>query len=490
MALFQDATNTSAFLKAGFLGFAGSGKTYTAATLARDLVKHMKQLNLTYAHKPVVFLDTETGSNWVRKMFETENIPFKVAKTRAFSDLLVAVPEAEATGSVLIIDSISHFWKELCDSYLLAKATRLKRNVSQMRLEFQDWGYLKGEWGKFTDLFINSQLHIILCGRAGYEYDYFENDHGKKELEKTGVKMKAEGEMGYEPSLLLLMERVQKMDGGSVENTWREGTVLKDRSTLLDGKTFVNPKFRDFQPHIDCLNLGATQLGVDTTRTTRHDLGPDTKDYGPVQRKIVLGEIQDLMVLHIPGMGAADKQRKVALIRQHFGAGWVEVEEVMKLSDLRAGYDSLHKELEGTPSRYSAVLAPKVEGNAPNADMGGDSLPDHSAPPVQASEPVQQQELEAKPEAPAADFSKMDINEVYERLAGCETIQQVMAWGVSCATRNDDVATRTKLANAMRLKQGGLLEVAEAAKRDKPKRERKPKAEESADEGAGASMGG
>ena len=75
------------------------------------------------------------------------------------------------------------------------------------RLQFDDWGYLKGEWRKFTDLFINSNLHIILCGRAGYEYDYFEDEAGKKQLEKTDIKMKAEGEMGYEPSLLVLMER-------------------------------------------------------------------------------------------------------------------------------------------------------------------------------------------------------------------------------------------------------------------------------------------
>ena len=43
---------------------------------------------------------------------------------------------------------------------------------------------------KFTDLFINAPIHIILCGRAGYEYDYFEDQEtGKKNLEKTGIKI-------------------------------------------------------------------------------------------------------------------------------------------------------------------------------------------------------------------------------------------------------------------------------------------------------------
>jgi len=38
--------------------------------------------------------------------------------------------------------------------------------------------------------------------------------------------------------------------------------VLKDRSTLLDGKTFRNPTFETFLPHIQLLNLGGKQLGV------------------------------------------------------------------------------------------------------------------------------------------------------------------------------------------------------------------------------------
>jgi hypothetical protein len=48
----------------------------------------------------------------------------------------------------------------------------------------------------------------------------------------------------------------------------------------------------------------------------------------------------------------------------------------MMLEDLRAGYDSLHRELEGKPSKYAKILA-----GAASTEMN-DSLPDHSAPPV------------------------------------------------------------------------------------------------------------
>jgi hypothetical protein len=374
MTLFQPAESTSAFLKMGLLGFAGSGKTKTAALTAIGLVLYAREKKIEYADKPVMFLDTETGSDWVRPDFDRAGIPLMVAKTRAFVDLLTAVEEAQKSGSLLLIDSISHYWKELCDSYSRQKAKQFKQ--ATYRLQFQDWGYLKGEWGKFTDAFINSPLHIILAGRAGYEYDYFENDEGKKELEKTGVKMKAEGEMGYEPSLLVLMERNQKIEGGSVVASWREATVLKDRSTLLDGKVFTDPTFRNFMPHIAMLNLGGKQLGVDTKRTSEHAVVVEKKDWTGTQRAIVLEEIEALLVEHYPGQKAEEKQAKAALIFEYFETrSWTAVCN-MRLEELRERFNALHIKLNGKPSHYVAA----IERDKPVAM--NDELPEHSAPPA------------------------------------------------------------------------------------------------------------
>jgi hypothetical protein len=343
VTLFKKAEVTSAFLKMGLMGFAGSGKTYTATNTAIGLVQHMRKLNISYADKPVFFLDTETGSDWIKPAVEKADIDLFTAKTRAFSDLMTAVKEAEANASLLLVDSISHFWKELCEAYM--------RKKNRTRLEFQDWAHLKAEWGKFTDQFINSNLHIILCGRAGYEYDYFEDGAGKKQLEKTGIKMKAEGEMGYEPSLLVLMERETDMETMKVHRT---ATILKDRSTQIDGKQFNNPTFASFMPHIKFLNLGGRQLGVDTNRTSDHTIPADVRDNNRTQRKIVLDEIESLMTYHYPSTSGADKKSKLELLRKHFKASWTEIESVMPLFDLRAGYDSLHRDLEDKPSRYSA----------------------------------------------------------------------------------------------------------------------------------------
>lgn len=93
-----------------------------------------------------------------------------------------------------------------------------------------------------------------MCGRAGYEYDFFEGDDGKRQLAKTGIKMKAETETGYEPSILIQMEKQMNVETGQV---WRTARILKDRSTRIDGQVFSNPTFKNFLPHIEFLNLGA-----------------------------------------------------------------------------------------------------------------------------------------------------------------------------------------------------------------------------------------
>jgi hypothetical protein len=396
MTLFKPAEVTSAYLKSGFLGFQGSGKTMTTSLLAIGLVLHMRKLGIEYANRPVFFLDTETGSDWVKPLFEEMGVALHVAKTRAFSDLIEAIDEAQKSASFLLVDSVTHYWTELTDSY--ARAKQKKFNMSgPYRLQFQDWGYLKGPdgWRKFTDRYINSSLHIGLCGRAGYEYDYFENDDGKKELEKTGVKMKAEGEFGFEPSLLVQMELRQKVEGKAVAQVWREAHILKDRSNLIDGKTFtftaadehgsrlpthelVLQTFRAFQPHIKRLNLGGKQLGVDTTRTSEHAVQVDRKDWNSTHKTIVLEEIDAVLTERWPSTGKEDKLAKAAAIFKHFETrSWTEVEN-MRTDELRLRFDALHRDLLGEPSRYARQFAPErtttdIDDEIPLAGGGTDA---------------------------------------------------------------------------------------------------------------------
>ncbi len=374
MSLFSKAENTSAYLKMGFMGKPGSGKTVTASLVTIGLVQMMRQRGLAAGGRPVYFLDTEGGSDWVAPRFAEAGIPLFTAKTKAFSDLLIAMPEAETNASLLLVDSLTHFWVELCDAYMKAKTDRFGK--PRTKLQFEDWAYLKAQWRLFTDAYVNSNLHCIVAGRAGYEYDYVVDDEtGKKNLEKTDIKMKAESDMGYEPSMLVLMEREIDM---ATRTNRHVATVLKDRAGLIDGKEFVNPTFTSFLPHIERLNWGGRQQTVDLGRNSVASIPADIRDNRATRRKIVLAEIEDMMVYHYPGQSAAEKKRKIELCRNHFEATWQEMDTVMPIDRLRQGFDRLSIELEGKPSRYHVTVAVPIPVTM--ADV--DSFPDHSAAPT------------------------------------------------------------------------------------------------------------
>jgi len=334
---FQEATKEQAYLKAGFMGFAGSGKTYTAKELAIGLHKYCCDNGIRAKGDPVYFLDTETGSDWVLDDFQEAGIPLLRDKTIAFTALVPAIEQVAEMKGILIIDSITHFWRELTESY----ATRKKRT----KLEFQDWAWLKSQWAKFTTAYINSSAHIILCGRAGFEYDYFENAAGEKELEKTGVKMKAETETGYEPSILVLMTRHQEITKkkGHELVISHSAQVVKDRSTKIDGKVFKDPTFENFLPHVQCLNLGGQHVGVDTTQSSVDIVPADPRDWvkDKADKAVTLDEIQaELLRLH-PSSSQAAKTAKADLLEKYFRSrSWKKVGTMNKWA-LEAGLEAL-----------------------------------------------------------------------------------------------------------------------------------------------------
>lgn len=369
MALFKKAENTSAYLKAGFLGFAGSGKTYTATEVAVGLALLINKMQLREAGRPIYFIDTETGSDYVTHKVRNAGLEIFTAKTRAFVDLIDAINECEKEGAVLIIDSITHFWREFVESY--------QRRKDITRLDFQDWNFLKGSdgWGKFTDRYVNSSCHIIMCGRAGYEYETETNSRGKKEQVKSGIKMKAETETGFEPSLLVLMEREMNVQTNAVNRT---AYVLKERFDLIDGKEFQNPTFDSFLPHIQMLNLGGTQLGVDNKRNSdamfTHD-GDDTKwKYEQRQKDIALEEIKEEINKHIGyGQDQETKKNKAELLEKVAETrAWAKVEG-MKWPQVKMVRDALWMITRGHPYGGSPVPVeaaneiphePKVEAAA------------------------------------------------------------------------------------------------------------------------------
>jgi len=121
--------------------------------------------------------------------------------------------------------------------------------------------------------------------------------------------------------------------------------------------------------------LGGKQLGVDTSRNSQHMITVDKRDWQPVQRRIVHDEIKDLLLLHFPGQTAQEKTGKVRSLLDAFNASWAEIEEVMPLPDLRAGYDKMHVALTGRPSKYASAIAKDAQSLDINDGLPGDLAP-------------------------------------------------------------------------------------------------------------------
>src|SRR5262249_50921465 len=134
---------------------------------------------------------------------------------------------------------------------------------------------------QYTTRYVNSRLHFLMSGRAA---NIFEDVLDEEQTEekgrdvmksiRVGTKMSAEGETGFEPSLLIEMEKVFLEGTGLYV---RRARVIKDRFNVIDSKEFDNPKFADFLPHIQLLNLGGEHFGVDASASSADMLkSPDT----------------------------------------------------------------------------------------------------------------------------------------------------------------------------------------------------------------------
>ena len=344
-----------AYAKVGIYGEAASGKTFTAAKIAIGLHKYA---NLT---KPVAMFDTEPAASFIIPLFEEAGIDFLVYdESRALQDLMKFVDEAEKEASIIIVDSITHIWRDAQDSYLAAvnQKRKARKQPPIYALEFQHWKPIKAAWQAFTDRFLSSQVHFIVCGRAGsiYEYQDKGDGSGKKELITVGTKMATEKELGYEPSLLV--EMVKHRNEGRIIN---RALVEKDRANKINGMEFDKPDFKDFMPHFDFLNIGGQHHGSMNQRDSKEMYDADAEGSGwdqeKRQREIWCEEIQGLLLKHYPSQSADHKASKMDCLESVFDTrSWTKVEN-MKAKEIESGFKRLKEMLEPKQPENTEVAA-------------------------------------------------------------------------------------------------------------------------------------
>lgn len=336
MTLFKPCKMESAFLKMAIYGLTGTGKTYTSTLIAMGLWHYLKD-RLKIKPKPICFSDSETGSDFVFDRFKKEltNTGFVVAKTRAFMDLVEMADDAEKSCSIWIIDSITHFWNEMIKSYME------KHDIK--RITLNHWPALKQTWRDFSDKYINNNVHIIMCGRSADIWEEVPDQEDILELKKRGTKMKAEGEMGHESNLLVEMELHRV--GPRVADKWvHRAWVNKDKRDILNFKFFDEPKFENFLPHIEKLNIGGKHRALDLKRNSRDMFTRGDSGYQRAQLKAGLLDRVKIEVEAIyPGRSGQDIQDRRELARKIFGTpSWDQI-KLLNVDKLSIGLTDIEK---------------------------------------------------------------------------------------------------------------------------------------------------
>lgn len=248
MAGFRKAKGEQAALKIGMYGPPGSGKTFTSLLMGEGLAK--------VTGKRIAFVDTEHGTDFYSQAVKTrpvhpEAFDFDALYTRSITETLQAVRGLDSdVYSVVILDSMTHLWQACIEAYG-------GRQTSAGTIPFQAWGRIKKPYKELMSYLLGSPMHVILLGREGTEYA---TDAETEELKAVGKKMKAEGETQYEPHILLRMEQIKATKTNEVSSV--VAYAEKDRTGVLQGRSFVNPTFESLcRPLLPLLGATQAQMG-------------------------------------------------------------------------------------------------------------------------------------------------------------------------------------------------------------------------------------
>lgn len=370
MSLLKPATGGS-YLKCGILGFAKAGKTHTAMEFAFGVRRFFGLKG------PIGFYDSEMGSDyWEERAKKETGMDLLVHKSRSLVDLLAVGQECIEQGvSVLVADSITHVWREVCDAYLLElqEVAKNRRWRVPDALQFQDWGPIKARWNVWSNWFLTSPLHIIVCGRAGWEYDMVENERGKKELIKLDTKMKVESEFGFEPSLLIEMSRdVEPSKDDGPPKQINRAFVKGDRFDLINGKTCEFPTFEFIKPFVERL-AAKNHTPVDTKIKTEFDID-DSGDDGwrreQQAREITSEKIKSaFQMAEMDGTSGDQKKRRAEAMQKFWGTtSWKELSEKTPSAKLAAGLAAFSAEVLASQNQDETTTSTNAEPKTPNTD--------------------------------------------------------------------------------------------------------------------------
>jgi hypothetical protein len=211
---FQEAERTQLYLRCALFGPSGSGKTMTALRMAKGIAGKM---GCRFA-----FIDTEarSASKYAdRFAFDVDNLADKT-----IDGYVASMKEAQRAGyKVLVIDSLSHAWRELTEEVDRIAARSTSNN------SFQAWGKVSPKQKAFVEAILDFPGHIIATLRSKTEWCIGSGKGGKMSPEKVGLAPEQGKGIEYEFDMLVEL------------NQQHQGTVTKDRTGKFQDETIDKP---------------------------------------------------------------------------------------------------------------------------------------------------------------------------------------------------------------------------------------------------------
>ncbi len=206
---FQRATKTQVKLRLALFGPSGSGKTYTSLRIASGIGGRIA----------VIDSERNSASRYAdRFVFDADTPGDKTIKS-----YIQAINESAKAGyDVLIIDSLSHAWKELLQEVERLARSKFKGN------SWSAWSEGTPMQQTLVDAILSYPGHIIVTMRSKTEWIQ-EESNGKSKPVRVGLAPEQGKGIEYEFDILLEL------------TTDHLGTVIKDRTGKFQDKTIDKP---------------------------------------------------------------------------------------------------------------------------------------------------------------------------------------------------------------------------------------------------------
>ena len=211
---FKKAERSQLFLRAALFGPSGSGKTMTALRMAKGIAEKM---GVRYG---VIDTESRSASKYAdRYTFDVDNMEKKTV-----DDYIKSMEDAAKDGiKVLIIDSLTHAWREITDEVdRITQASTSKNSVLS-------WAKVNPKQKRLVNAILNFPGHLIVTMRSKTEWVIGEGKDGKTAPKMVGLAPEQGKGIEYEFDLLVEM------------NQSHHATVTKDRTGKFQDEIIEKP---------------------------------------------------------------------------------------------------------------------------------------------------------------------------------------------------------------------------------------------------------